>query len=123
VWVIDAKMYSGPLRRRDKGTWGRIDYRVYINGRDQSRLVNGPLRQAEVVRSVLDDEAVPVHMALCFVNVEWDFFLKPFQIKDVWVTYAKKMCESIAEPGPLSSDGVLSIANRLASALPPATLE
>jgi hypothetical protein len=123
VWVIDAKMYSGPLRRRDKGTWGRIDYRVYINGRDQSRLVNGPLRQAEVVRSVLDDEAVPVHMALCFVNVEWDFFLKPFQIKDVWVTYAKKLCESIAEPGPLSSDGVLSIANRLASALPPATLE
>jgi hypothetical protein len=123
VWVIDAKTYSGPLQRRDKGTWGRIDYRVYVNGRDQSRLVNSPLHQAEVVRSILDDDTVPIHMALCFVNVEWDFFLKPFQIKDVWVTYANKLCENIAEAGPLSGDDVLSVGNRLSSALPPANLE
>jgi hypothetical protein len=123
VWIIDAKMYRGPLQRRDKGSWGKVDYRVYVNGRDQSRLVNGPLHQAEVVRSVLNDEALPIHMALCFVDVEWDFFLKPFQIKDVWVTYATKLCESIAEPGPLSAESVLSIANRLANSLPPATFE
>jgi hypothetical protein len=60
---------------------------------------------------------------LCFVNVEWDFFLKPFQIKDVWVTYANKLCENIAEAGPLSGDDVLSVGNRLSSALPPANLE
>jgi hypothetical protein len=120
VWVIDAKMYRGPLQRRDKGGWGRIDYRVYINGRDQSRLVNGPIRQAEVVRSVLGDDVVPIHMALCFVNAEWDFFLKPFQIKGVWVTYSKKLCEKISEPGPLSGNEVLSVANRIAQALPPA---
>ena len=120
VWVIDAKSYSGPLQRRDKGSWGKVDYRVYINGRDQSRLVNGPLRQAEVVRSALGDEVVPIHTALCFVNVEWDFFLKPFQIKGVWVTYSKKLCEKIAEPGPLSPDEVMTVANQLARGLPTA---
>jgi hypothetical protein len=123
VWVIDAKTYNGSLQRRDKGGWGRVDYRVYINGRDQSRLVNGPLRQADVVRSVLGDEIVPIHMALCFVNVEWDFFLKPFQIKGVWVTYSKKLCENISEPGPLSGDEVLSVSNRLAQGLRPAVGE
>jgi hypothetical protein len=123
VWVIDAKTYRGPLQRRDKGSWGRVDYRVYINGRDQSRLVNGPLRQADAVRSALGDDVVPVHMALCFVNVEWEFFLKPFQIKGVWITYAKKLCEKISEPGPLRGEEVLSLSNRLAQRLPPAVMD
>jgi Nuclease-related domain len=118
VWVIDAKNYSGELQRRDKGGWGKVDYRVYINGRDQSRLVGGPLRQAEIVRNVLGDQKVPIHMALCFVNAEWDFFLRPFEIKGVWVTYAKKLCEKIAEPGPLNPDEVLTVANQLARGLP-----
>ncbi|MFZ0768203.1 MAG: nuclease-related domain-containing protein [Acidimicrobiales bacterium] len=123
VWVIDAKSHSGLLQRRDKGAWGSTDFRIYINDRDQSKLVNGPLRQAEVVRSILGDDGTQIHMALCFVNIEWDFFLKPFQIKDVWVTYNRKLCDQIAEPGPLGADDVLTVANRLARGLPAATGE
>jgi Nuclease-related domain len=123
VWVIDAKTHNGLLQRRDKGNLGSFDYRIYINGRDQSRLVNGPLRQAEAVRSVLGDDGTPIHVALCFVNIEWDFFLKPFQIKDVWVTYSRKLCDAIAEPGPLHVDEVLTVANRLAKGLPPAVAD
>jgi hypothetical protein len=39
---------------------------------------------------------------------------------EVWITYSKKLCEKIAEPGPLTEDDVLAFANLLATALPPA---
>lgn len=37
VWIVDAKRYSGRLHRRDKGGWRKVEYHVYVNGRDQTR--------------------------------------------------------------------------------------
>ena len=45
--------------------------------------------------------------------------MKPFRHAAVWVTWAKKLAEMIAEQGPLSMGEVASVANRLATALPP----
>ena len=118
VWIIDAKKYEGRLQRRDKGGWRTTDYHVYVNGRDQTKLVGGLHKQAAVVRTVLGGLEVPVHAVLCFIDVEWDFFLKPFQNDDVWVTYGKHLAEMIAAPGPLADDEVLRVANLLADALP-----
>ena len=118
VWIIDAKKYEGRLQRRDKGGWRTVDYHVYVNGRDQTRLAGGLHKQAAVVRTVLGDHEVPVHTVLCFIDAEWDFFLKPFQIDGVWVTYGKHLAEMIAAPGPLADDEVLRVANLLANALP-----
>lgn len=118
VWIIDAKKYKGRLQRRDKGGWRTIDYHVYVNGRDQTRLTGGLHKQAAVVRTVLGDPEVPVYTVLCFIDAEWDFFLKPFQIDGVWVTYGKHLAEMIAAPGPLTDDEVLRVANLLANALP-----
>ena len=58
--------------------------------------------------------------ALCFIEAEWKLFAKPFQQNGVWVTWAKKLAEMIAEPGPLTPDDVTHVADRLATALPPA---
>jgi RNase P subunit RPR2 len=41
VWIVDAKKYEGRLQRRDKGGWRKVDYHVYVSGRDQTRLVGG----------------------------------------------------------------------------------
>ncbi|MHB1251003.1 MAG: nuclease-related domain-containing protein [Acidimicrobiales bacterium] len=119
AWIIDAKKYKGRLERRDKGGWRTIDYHVYVNGRDQSKLAGGLHKQAAVVRAALGDLDVPIHSVLCFIEAEWDFFLKPFQVDDVWVTYGKHLAEMIAAAGPLSDDEVLRVANVLAAALPP----
>jgi hypothetical protein len=119
VWIIDAKKYKGRLERRDKGGWRTIDYHVYVNGRDQSKLAGGLHKQAAVVRAALGDLDVPIHSVLCFIEAEWDFFLKPFQVDDVWVTYGKHLAEMIGASGPLSDDEVLRVANVLAAALPP----
>ena len=118
VWIIDAKKYVGTLKKVDKGGWRRIDNRVYVAGRDQTRLVEGLHKQAAVVRTALGSEDVPIHSALCFIGAEWDFFLKPFQIEGVWIIYGKKLAELIAAPGPLSDHEVLRLANMLAEALP-----
>jgi len=118
VWIIDAKKYNGRLQRRDKGGWRKIDYHVYVNGRDQTKLAGGLHKQAAVVRMALGDLEVPIHTALCFIDVEWDFFLKPFQVQDVWVTYGKKLAEMIAVHGPLTNIDVLRVANVLADAFP-----
>ena len=118
VWIIDAKKYSGRLQRRDKGGWRTIDFHVYVNGRDQTKLAEGLHKQATVVRIALGDLEMPIHTALCFIDAEWDFFLKPFQVQGVWVAYGKKLAEMIAVPGPLTDVDVLRVANVLADAFP-----
>lgn len=119
VWVIDAKKYKGRVQRRDKGGWRTTDYHVYVDGRDRTALTQGLHKQATVVRAALGDLDVPIYSVLCFVDVEWDLFLKPFQIAGVWVTYAKHLAEMIGAAGPLTEDDVLATAHALAVALPP----
>ena len=63
---------------------------------------------------------VPVHAALCFIEADWNLFAKPFQLDGVWVTWAQKLAEMIAAPGPLTLEQVTDVADKLAVALPPA---
>ena len=46
IWVIDAKHYKGAVARRDVGGFFREDLRLYVGGRDQTKLVTGVLGQA-----------------------------------------------------------------------------
>jgi hypothetical protein len=55
VFVIDAKRYSGKVERRDKGFLFRTDWRLYVGGRDQSKLVKGmPRSRSSSARSGLN---------------------------------------------------------------------
>jgi hypothetical protein len=119
VWVIEAKNYAGMVEHRDVGVWLRSDLRIYVGGRDRTTIAGGMGWQLDTVRAALAGAAVPVHGAVCFIESEWKLFAKPFQHDGVWVTWAKKLAEMIAEPGPLTTVDMTDIANRLATALPP----
>ncbi len=119
VWVIDAKNYTGVVEHRDVGGWLRSDLRIYVGGRDRTKIAGGMGWQLDAVRAALDGVPVPVHAAVCFIEGEWKLFAKPFQHAGVWVTWAKKLAEMIAEQGPLSMGEVAGVANRLGTALPP----
>ena len=119
VWVIDAKTYKGMVERRDKGGWFKTDFRLYVNGRDRTKLAEGLGWQVEAVRSALAGADVSVHAALCFIDAEWKLFAKPFQLHDAWITWGQKLAEMIAADGPLSEVDVMHVADRLATALPP----
>jgi hypothetical protein len=120
VWVIDAKTYKGLVERRHKGGWFAADCRLYVAGRDRTKLVDGLGRQVNAVRDALAGFEVPISAALCFIDAEWKLFAKPFQLKGVWVTWGKRLAEMIAAGGPLTEVEVMRVAERLAHALSPA---
>ena len=120
VWVIDAKRHSGKVERRDVGRLLRSDVRLFVGGRDRSKLVDGLGWQVDAVRSALgDDSSVPVHACLSFVGAEWPiFFAKPFQLAGVWVSWPSKLAELTAQPGPLAVLEIDQVARRLADHFP-----
>ena len=120
VWIVDAKSYKGKVELRDVGGWLKTDDRLYVNGRDQSKLVGGLTKQIDAVLAAIEDADVPIKAALCFVDSEWRLFAKPFQLGGVLVAWPRKLSEMIAEPGPLIRDQVMLIADRLAKHLPAA---
>jgi hypothetical protein len=120
VWVIDTKRYTGRVEHRDVGGWFRTDLRLYVGGRDRTKLVAGLGWQLDAVRSVLGDMEVPVLAALCFVDADWGLFSKPFRHDGVWVGYPKALAAQLAADGPIASEQVLDLAHLLAVALPAA---
>ena len=121
VWVIDAKNYRGRVETRDRGNFFTQDLRLYVGGRDQSKLVDAMARQVDVVGRALGDAAVPIVPCLCFVNSEWSLFPKPFRLKGVWITWSQAIPRIVAKTeARLSADERRELAVRIAAALPPA---
>lgn len=78
VWIIDAKRCTGKVEKRDRGRWFTADLRLHVGGRDQTKLVDKMQWQFDAVSVALEDDDVPVHRALTFVDAEWQlFFAKP----------------------------------------------
>jgi len=119
IWVIDAKKYDGKVERREVGGWFKSDQRLYVGGRDRTKLIAGLDWQGAAVHDALGVDEVEIHSVLCFVNAEWSLFAKPFQLNGVKVVWAQKLAEMIVAPGSLTPEAVARLADRLASALPP----
>jgi hypothetical protein len=122
IWIVDAKSYKGRLEQRDVGRWLKTDNRLYVNGRDRSRLVDGLHRQVNAVLQALDglDIEVDVMATLCFVDSELGLFAKPFLQGGVLVTWPKMLSKATAEPGPLHREEIVTVAAFLADRLPAA---
>jgi hypothetical protein len=121
VFVIDAKKYEDKrLEIRDKGTFFRPDPRLYVGGRDQTKLVTGVMRQVEVVHEVLADSDVPVHAVLCFVGARWPglFSNKPLRVSGVTATYPVALGKLVTQEGALTADLIRHVGERLAERLP-----
>ena len=73
IWVIDAKKYKGrPELRIEGGILRPKVEKVLVGRRDCTKLVDGVLKQVDLVRALVVE--VPVTGALCFVEespVEW----------------------------------------------------
>ncbi len=121
VFVIDAKQYKGTLEMRDKGTMFRPDPRLYVNGRDQTKLADAVLLQIEALKGVLAERwpEVPLHGVLCFVGAEWTRS-KPKNVNGVVVIWPKGLTQRVGAPGPFA-DKVDEIATHLRAVLKQAT--
>jgi hypothetical protein len=123
IWVVDAKAYSGEVKRKTVGGLLSAEQRLYVGSRDCTKLLTSARKQLDVVANALGGGRagdLPLRAAICFVGSQWGWFSKPFELHHVLVTWPDKLVERIREPGPLEADAVEWAAARLAVALPSA---
>ena len=121
IFVIDAKHYDGRVDVRDVGGWRKTDWRLFVQGRDKSALIDGAKKQAGAVQRAIEPtelRGTPIHSRLCFIDADWSLFAKPIEIDGVTALWRKRLCEEIKRPGPLTADQRERLAVVLSAALP-----
>ena len=98
----------------------RADERLYVDGRDRSKLVDGVLGQIDVVQRVLGEEFadVPIRRVLCFVGCEWGWIMKQKHVRGVTALWPMALPDHVSASGDHATRGV-EIADRLRSRLKP----
>jgi hypothetical protein len=117
VYVIDAKKYRGrPHLRVEGGLLRPRTERVFVGSRDCTKLVDGVLKQLDVVRGVLGDD-VPLHGVLCFVEADWPLIGGAFTSRGVEALWPKRLYPKLAAEGTLDLETMSAIHRSLAAAL------
>src|SRR4029077_6469428 len=118
----DAKYYRGRVEIRDKGGWLRSDRRLYVGGRDCSKLARAMAAQVQCVVDTLRDvaPAAPVFPVLCFVDAEWPLLSRTEEFEGVRLEGWRSIRKLLTRHGPLPSDEVAGVADALSRHLPPA---
>jgi hypothetical protein len=120
VYVIDAKKYRGrPQLKVEGGILRPRVERMLVGSRDFTKLVDGVLKQVDVVRAVVGDD-VPVHGVLCFVEADWPLIGGNFTTRGVQALWPKKLYPQLQADGPLAAEPIELIHRQLAHALPSA---
>lgn len=120
VWVIDTKRYADKsVEFRNVGGWFRSDERLYVGGRDRTKLVDAMAWQVEAVHQALEGLGfeVVVKPMLCFVGSTWGWFPKAFKVRGVSVCWPLALEEILTRPGPLDGTVRDAVAGHLAGRL------
>lgn len=95
VWVIDAKKYKGrPRLQLDGGILRPRVEKLMVGGRDQTKLVDGVIKQIGLVQQVAG--VTPVRGVLCFVEADWPLIGGSFRTRGVDVLWPNKLLKLIA---------------------------
>lgn len=106
VYVIDAKKYRGrPHLKIQGGIFRPRVERLLVGSRDCAKLVDGVLKQVDVVRAVLEDE-VPVRGVLCFVEADWPLIGGAFTTRSVQALWPKKLYSQLRGEGQLTAEAI-----------------
>ena len=120
VYVIDAKKYRGrPHLKIEGGLFRPRVERLLVGSRDCTKLVDGVLKQVDVVRGLLDID-VPVHGVLCFIEADWPLIGGTFTTRGVQALWPKKLYPQLQAEGSITLEALVEIHRRLAHALPAA---
>jgi hypothetical protein len=118
IWVIDAKRYQGrPQLQIEGGILRPRVEKLVVGRRDCTNLVEGVLRQVDLVRDAAG--RLPVTGALCFVEADWPLVGGGFATRGVHVVWPKRLVKLLggASEGPVV---VADVRAALASRFKPA---
>lgn len=86
VFVIDAKNYTGMVELRKKGNWFLPGNDIlYVNGRNQHKLVSLLAWQVGVVKENLQSDSTDVVGILAFTQGDWPWVGKPKVVEGVYL--------------------------------------
>jgi hypothetical protein len=120
IWLISARRSPCEVECRSTGSFGSSQPRLYVDGRNQTRLVDSMAWPVAAVRAQLDTigfGSVPVHPVVCFTSSRWTRGVSPFEVHGVLVTWPTALIEPIGAPGPLDVRLVELVARHLGSTL------
>ena len=123
VYVIDAKKYTGQIEARNVGGWLRQDFRLYVNGRDQTKLADAMGYQVDVVRQAMGVQhpGVPVVPVLCFVAATWPGFRpRSFSIRGVAILWPTGLGKFVTRPSEVTAFEPAVVAQTIGRNLRPA---
>jgi hypothetical protein len=83
----ELKVEGGILRPRVE--------RLLVGRRDCTKLVDGALKQVNLVQSAVPDALVTG--AICFVDADWPLIGGSFVVRDVHILWPKKLAKALAE--------------------------
>lgn len=123
IFVVDAKLYKGSIRLRDRGGLFKSDLRLYVGSHDCSSLADNMGWQVAAVRRVLESAGVdpmpPVSPVLCFVDGEWPLISPPEFFRDVRIEGKRSIRKLITNGQLLGAADVDHLVRLLATAFPP----
>jgi hypothetical protein len=120
LFVVDAKRYDGRLQIRDKGGLFRTDERLYVGGRDCSRLADNMAWQVSAVETLLEsvEHKVAVTPVLCFLGVDWPLIFRPDSYRGVRLDDPKSLRKLITATQALNTAEIDTLARILATGFP-----
>jgi hypothetical protein len=120
LFVVDAKHYDGRLRIRDKGGLFHTDNRLYVGGRDCSRLADSMAWQVKAVETLLTSVEVtmPVTPVLCFIDVDWPLLFAPDSFRGVRLEDPKSLRKLIIATPALDAVAIDKLVRILAAGFP-----
>jgi Nuclease-related domain len=117
VYVIDPKRYKGrPSLKLEGGLLRPRVEKLLVGGRDCTGLVDGLLKQVDVIRGIVGDE-VPVHGVLCFVDADWPLIGGSFTTRQVEALWPRKLYPMLQVEGSLTVDAIADLHRKLAAGL------
>lgn len=124
VTVIDSKTHRGKIKvERVGGLFAPRRTVLLINGRDQTRLVEGVERQVGLVRSALSRAGsadTEIRGALCFPYVDGLPILRQLTVGEVAIDGPKPVAKLSARPGAMAQDAIDRLWSELARVFQPA---
>jgi hypothetical protein len=119
IWVIDAKRYKGrPTLKVEGGVLRPRTERLLVGRRDCTDLVEGAIRQVNLVQEVATDVAVTG--VLCFVEADWPLVGAAIISRGIHIVWPKRLVGMLTETHGGSVD-VPAFRDLLASRFLPAT--
>lgn len=123
VFIIDAKNYRGKITI-NKSLLSRTPATLVVGRRDCTKLVDGLHYQARVVTEVVHEldwaTGCPIVQVLCFVEADWSMGTRGSAVDGVYLDDPKRALKRIKQDGPLTTEAITAIYNRLAQRLAPA---